>query len=91
MASKTTTGVEVRFFSPISSLKTIGADSRVSQFKVEYVLKFSDGSEARVAGNPARQSNVFNTAEFTRTVYDALSEFAQHAENGTWHARNEAA
>jgi hypothetical protein len=88
MAAKVIIGVEVRFSSPLSSLNAAG---RVSQFKAEYVLKFDDGSEARVAGNPARQSKVFNTAEFTRAVIGALSEFARNAESGAWPPRPEAA
>jgi hypothetical protein len=91
MASKAITGVEIRLFSPLSSLKNPSEDRRVAQFKAEYVLKFDDSSEARVAGNPARQSKVFNTPEFTRCITDALSEFARNTKSGTWHARDEPA
>jgi hypothetical protein len=84
LATKRITGVEIRFFSPIASLQGIDADRRVGQFNARYLLQFEDGSESQVAGNPARHSAVFNTPEFTRAVYDALSEFARNAESGTW-------
>jgi hypothetical protein len=45
----------------------------------------------RTATNAARESEVFNTPEFTRAIYDALSEFARNVDNGTWRALSAAA
>jgi hypothetical protein len=59
----------------------------IRQFKTEYVLLFNDGSEERAADNPARQSEVFNTAVFTCAISDALCEFARNVADGTWRSR----
>jgi hypothetical protein len=79
MTPKNTAGVEIRFSAPISSLKGTGGDRRATQSKVDYLIRFDDGSTACVAGNAVRELEVFNTAEFTWAIHGALSESGGNA------------
>jgi hypothetical protein len=83
-------GIEMRFSSPIASLRGTVADRHVTQTRIEYLLILNEGSK-KVLPNAPRESKVFNTAGFTRAINDSLSEFARRVENGTWHEPDQTA
>lgn len=82
MTAKNITDIEIRFSSPINSIGNVDGQRRVGQFGTQYIVTFDDGSKMRVGCNLPRESEVFNTPEFTCGIRDLLSEFARLAEAG---------